>query len=417
MSSATTAIILAIGNELVFGQTHESNNAYLAARLTELGIQPISHHTVGDGRADIAATVQRAATGADVVIVTGGLGPTADDLTRHALADAMGVELVEDERSLAQLETFFASRGYTMNDANRVQALMPAGADPLANSAGTAPGIAATLRSATVYCLPGVPHEMRTMFESQVVPLLPASSAVFVQRHVHTFGLPESLVGERLADLMTDPAGPRVGTTAKTGVISVRIIADDTDPQRAAAAADRIVATVRERLGEAVFGEADDTLAAAIVRMLNQRNQTLATAESCTGGQIGHMITAVSGASEVYVGGGVAYANQIKQDLLSVPEATLIEHGAVSEPVAAAMAEGARERFGSDWAVSTTGIAGPTGGTEEKPVGLVYIAAAGPDETVVQKINFPGTREVVRLRASLAAMNLLRTMLLGCKEA
>jgi nicotinamide-nucleotide amidase len=417
MTTATTAIVLAIGNELVFGQTHESNNAFLSARLTERGIQPLSHLTVGDGQEEIAHAIEQAARRADIVIVSGGLGPTADDLTRDALADAMGVELVENEQCIAELEAFLSSRGYSLTTPNRVQSLMPVGAEPLANSAGTAPGMVATLGSATVFCMPGVPHEMRTMFESQVAPRLPSGSATFVQRHLHTFGLPESLLGEQLADLMTDPNGPRVGTTAKTGVISIRIIADDNDPQRAADAADRVVATVRERLGEAVFGEGDDTLAATVVRMLTQRGETLATAESCTGGQIGHMITAVSGASEVYVGGGVAYANRIKQELLSVPEALLVEHGAVSEPVAAAMAEGARERFGSDWAVSTTGVAGPTGGTEEKPVGLVYIAAAGAEGSVVRKINFPGTREVVRLRASLAALNLVRTMLLPFREA
>jgi len=417
MGTERTAILVAIGNELVFGQTHESNNAYLAAQLTGRGIRPIAHYTAGDGREEITALIHQAADQADIVLVTGGLGPTADDVTRQAVADAMGVELIEDPRSLEQLEAFFASRGYTMSDANRVQALMPAGSDPLPNSAGTAPGIRAELGSATVYCMPGVPYEMRTMFEMQVAPLLPSGSAAFAQRSVHSFGLPESQVGQLLADLMNDADGPRVGTTAKTGVISVRIIAADSDPKRAAAAADRIVATVRERLGEAVFGEGEDTLAAVVIGLLKAKDQTLATAESCTGGQIGQMITAVSGASDVYLGGGVAYANRVKQDLLSVPEGLLVEHGAVSEPVAAAMAEGARERFGSDWAVSTTGVAGPTGGTDEKPVGLVYVAAAGPDGTEVRKLNYPGSRDVVRLRACLAAMNLLRTGLLSAGGA
>jgi len=408
-----TAIILSIGDELILGQCEERNAAFLANRLQAIGIRPVEHRTLGDDRDVIARAIGNGASAADVVIVTGGLGPTADDVTRHALADALGQDLQLDETSLAELEAFFRERGRPLLASNRIQAMIPRGTRAIPNSVGTAPGIVAGLADATVFCLPGVPHEMRVMFDTDVLPALADGEATLALRTIHTFGLPESEVGRILTDLMTATGPVRVGTTAKMGVISVRIVAHTDSSSDSRIAANAAAQTVRDRLGPAVFGEDEDTLPSVAIGLLRQAGQTLATAESCTGGMMGQMITSVSGASDVYLGGVVAYANPVKERLLDVPADLLAEHGAVSEPIAAAMAEGARQRFGADWALSATGIAGPTGGTADKPVGLVYMGVAGPADTNVHQHQVLGPREVVRVRSVLVALNALRLALLG----
>jgi nicotinamide-nucleotide amidase len=407
------AIILSVGEELTSGQAVDTNSAYLAARLARRGIRTVEHATVPDDRAAIAGGIRRSAAGAEVVLVTGGLGPTEDDLTRQALADVLGTELVLDEKCLAELEEFFRARGRRMVASNRIQAMVPRGAEALPNRMGTAPGLAAHVGGAAVYVMPGVPSEMEVMFQEVILPRLPAGEGAIALRTVRCFGTGESDVGMKIADLMRRDANPLVGTTVAAGMISVRVQAHAASEAQAVALADRTALEVRRRLGELVVGQDDETMASALGAFLRERRQTLATAESCTGGWIGALITAVPGASDYYRGGVAAYSNDVKRELLSVPQDLLAAHGAVSEPVARAMAEGCRRRFGTDWAISVTGIAGPTGGSAQKPVGLVYIGLAGPDGTEVQRSVFPGTREVVRLRASLAAMNMLRLRLTG----
>lgn len=405
------AVLLAIGNELTSGQTVDTNSAHLARRLVALGIRTLRHATVGDDRPAIAAAITEAAREADLVLVSGGLGPTADDLTRDGLADAMGSELVLDEVSLRHLEAFFERRGRTMVPTNRVQAMFPAGARPIENVCGTAPGIAARLGDADVYVMPGVPHEMEAMFDGQIAPLLPHQGAAIAERVVRAFGAGESDMAARLRDLMARDANPTVGTTVAAGLISVRISARAADADQAARLADAAADEVARRLGEWVIGRGDATMASAVGERLRRAGQTLATAESCTGGLVGRMITDVPGASDYFLGGVVSYANEVKQSALGVPADLLAEHGAVSEPVARAMAEGCRRTIGADWAVALTGIAGPTGGTDEKPVGLVYIALAGPSGTTVHRHVFPYARQIVRRRAAAAALNHLRLAL------
>ena len=409
------AVVIAVGDELVTGQTVDTNSAHLAMELSRLGVSAVEHRTVGDCGRDIRAAIERAAGAADVVVVSGGLGPTADDVTRQALADAMGAELVLHEPSLRRIEEFFRARGRVMQPTNRIQAMVPAGAEPLENSLGTAPGIAARVGKALVFVVPGVPSEMRRMFENQVSPRLPRGEGTTVYRVIHSFGRGESDVASLIADLMERGREPAVGTTVAAGMVSVRIVSRGADRNVAAGRAGEVAAEVRRRLGDLVVGEdgdAKDAMAAAVGDLLRRRRQTLATAESCTGGLVGELVTAIPGSSDYYVGGVVAYANRIKHRMLGVPDLAISRHGAVSEPVAAAMAEGCRKAFGADWAVSTTGIAGPAGGSEEKPVGLVYIGLAGHRGVHVNRDVFPGTREIVRLRASLTALNLLRLALL-----
>jgi len=404
------AVIVSVGDELIGGATIDTNSAYLSRRLAERGIPVLRHVTVGDDAGAIAAAVAEAAGRAEIVIVTGGLGPTRDDLTRQGLAMAMDAKLREDARSAERIAGFFAARGRPMKPSNRTQALIPAGAEAIDNDWGTAPGIAARVGEAEVFVLPGPPYEMTKMFEHRIASRLPASGSI-VRRRIHTFGAGESDVGELLADLMARDSNPQIGTTASAGVISVWITAAAPTVRAASALAEKAAGEVRRRLGKLVFGAEEDTLAAVASKALLAGGQTLALAESCTGGMIAEMVTSVPGSSRCFLGGVVCYANQAKTDLADVPAALIASEGAVSAPVAEAMAAGARQRFGADWGVGVTGIAGPGGGSAEKPVGLVFIGVAGPTGPAVHRHVFPGSREVIRRRAALAALNHLRLAL------
>lgn len=405
------AVILSCGDELINGAIVDTNSAYLSRRLRDFGFAVVRHVTVGDDQARLAAVIAVASQEAELVILTGGLGPTLDDLSRHGLAAAMGnVPLHEDARSIARIQGFFDKIGRAMTPSNRTQALMPEGAEALDNECGTAPGIAARVGQAQVFILPGPPHEMLDMFEKKVAPRLPVHGAI-AYRTLHCFGLGESALGEKIADLMSRDRLPLVGTTASGGIISVRITANGPDHAAASAAAEDIARQVRERLGELVFGQEGQSLAAVVGAGLRSAGQTLAVAESCTGGMVGQYVTAVAGSSDYFLGGVLAYANRIKTQLLGVPADVLAAHGAVSEPVAAAMAEGAIRLSGATWGLSVTGIAGPGGGSVEKPVGLVFIALSGPAGTKVFRQTFPGDRDTVRLRSTLTALNHLRLAL------
>ncbi|MFA6133109.1 MAG: competence/damage-inducible protein A [Phycisphaerae bacterium] len=405
------AVILSIGDELISGKTVDTNSAYLARQLGSMGIETLAHWTLGDDQAAIAAALTAAAAVGDVVIVSGGLGPTADDLTRQGLAEAMGTGLVLDEQRLAEIEDFFRRRGREMIAANRIQAMIPAGAQAIPNKVGTAPGIAATVGGKSVYVMPGVPYEMEWMFSNAIAPLLPRQAGVILYRIVHTFGQGESDIGTAIADLMKRDRNPTVGTTVAGGLVSVRIISRGEDERQARSLASETIAAVRLRLGKLVVGVEEQTMASVVGDLLRARGASLSVAESCTGGMIGQLVTATPGASDYYLGGLVAYANQVKIRQLGVPEDLIGRHGAVSEPVAEAMANGCRAMFQSTYALSITGIAGPAGGSEDKPVGLVYIGLAGPAGTVVFRHVLPGIRDIVRLRASLTALNHLRLCL------
>ncbi|MCL2701788.1 MAG: competence/damage-inducible protein A [Phycisphaerae bacterium] len=406
------AIIISIGDELANGQTVDTNSAYLSRELAARGIPAVMHITVGDDQAAIARVLTDAARQVPLVIVTGGLGPTADDLTRQGLAQAMGnVALRLDEPSLAAIAERFRRMNRVMVDANRVQALVPVGADALPNEAGTAPGLHARLGGADVYVMPGVPGEMRWMFHHVIAPRLGVCEGVRLHRILHTFGEGESNIGVLIEDLMRRGNNPTVGTTVAAGLVSVRVVTCSDTLEHARDESECVMCELRRRLGDLVVGEDDQTLATVVGRLLRDAGQTLATAESCTGGLMGELITSVSGSSAYYLGGVVSYANAVKESLLGVETATLIEHGAVSEATARAMADGVRRRLGSDWGVSITGIAGPGGGTATKPVGLVWLAVSGPNGVGAWKLNTHGPRDLIRLRAALAAMNYLRLAL------
>lgn len=412
------AIIISIGDELTLGQTVDTNAAWLSARLIERGILTRWHLTVPDDRAAIAQAVCQAAAEADWVIVTGGLGPTADDLTRQALADALGTALEINPGALERIEQFFKARGRMMTPSNRVQALCPAGAECLDNLCGTAPGLRLRIGRAVIVSMPGVPVEMKAMFEQHVLPVLAAQTGrVILTAQLHTFGLGESQVGERLGELMSRKRNPKVGTTVAAGVVSVRIRSEFPAAGAAQAALDATLAEIRQRLGDLIYGEGPTTLPEVVGRLLTEQHSTLATAESCTAGLVGKLLTDMAGASAYYRGGWIVYANELKTGSLGVPAEMIVREGAVSEPVVRRMAEEALSRSGADYALALTGIAGPDGGSPEKPVGTVWIALArrraGGIDVRAERFIFPGIRELVRERAAKTALNLLRLQLIA----
>jgi nicotinamide-nucleotide amidase len=411
------AWIISIGTELTLGQSVDTNAVWLARRLAEIGHRCDRHITAPDDLEPLVDTLRQAAAQADAVVVSGGLGPTDDDLTRVALARVAGVELAPNARSLAQIRAFFERRGRAMPERNAVQALLPRGAQAIENTCGSAPGVLLRLERALVFALPGVPFEMKRMFERDVAPRLSADSHgdVLLSRRLNCIGKGESDIGELLGDLMRRGANPEVGTTAELGTIGVRINAAGETRAIAEARLEKTEAEARRRLGALVFGRDEETLADAVGALLHACGTTLATAESCTGGLIGKLLTDTPGSSAYFKGAVVAYANEAKVELLGVDPAALRQHGAVSPEVAEQMACGARRRLGADFALSATGIAGPGGGTAAKPVGLVYIGLADGAGVQARELRYgaDAPREAIRLRAANTALNLLRLRLLG----
>ena len=410
------AQVISIGTELTTGQTIDTNAAWLAQQLATLGIKCARHVTLADDRAAIADAIKTAAAQADLLLITGGLGPTPDDLTRLALADALGTELKLHQESLDQITAFFRGRKRTMAEANRIQAMIPETAEPIENTCGTAPGIRARLGDADIYVMPGVPREMQIMFDRDIRATLPVPSgpAVILRHTLRTFSIPEAELGEKIADLMVPGRNPSVGTSAADWVISININAHASSPEEARQLIESTVTEIRSRLGRVVFGGQDDTLAHAVARLLIDQRKSIATAESCTGGLIAKRLTDVPGSSAYLVQGCVAYANEAKHRLLEIPTDLIDTHGAVSPEVAEAMAANCRRLAGTDYALAATGIAGPTGGTPAKPVGLVYIALATPDKTTVKELHCGETlpRHAIRDRTAKAALNLLRLQLI-----
>lgn len=419
------AIVLSVGDELVLGQTVDTNSAWISQQLSGAGIDIHSHATVGDARADIEAAIRDALPRADVIIVSGGIGPTEDDVTRQALAAVMNAPLIVDEGWLAHLRAWFERLGRTMPETNRVQALIPRGATMIWNHLGTAAGVAARVKDKPVFLVPGVPKEMKGMFTRDVLPALVeagGAGAAIIQRILHTFGVGESAIAERLGDLMNRGRNPSVGTTVANGVVSVRVNSRFNTTDEATTRSDGTCAEIRAALGDLIYGEEETTLPQVVARLLqsdpqaHQHAPSVATIESCTGGLLAGMLTQVPGSSAYFRQGWVTYSNESKINELGDPAVMqqLIEsHGAVSEQVAAKMALGGATVSGAHYALSITGIAGPDGGTDEKPVGTVCVSLCAGSQCTTRTFRFPGDRETVRDRSAKTALTMLRFHLMG----
>jgi nicotinamide-nucleotide amidase len=408
------AEIIATGTELLTGSV-ETNSVFLSEELMLVGIETAFKTVVGDNEKDMEEALKRAMARVDAVIITGGLGPTEDDVTRKVIAKIMKKRLILNEDARKSIHAKLAGRDKDVIIANERQALVPAGARLLLNPAGIAPGFYIDEEGPFLAVLPGVPKEMRAMYREGLKPALEQrfSSKSFLKRRVlRTCGLSESAVNQSLQDVLRR-SEPMVGLSARAAGVDVRIIARATSGEQAQALVERTEANIREKLGDAIYGVDGVELEEVVGALLKQRRLKLAVAESCTGGLIGARITNIAGSSEYFERAAVVYSNHAKHEMLGVPVDLIERRGAVSSEVAAAMAQGIRQTAHTDLGLAVTGIAGPGGGTDKKPIGLVYIGLASPQGTKTAEYRIIGDREQVRMRASQMALDTVRRYLIG----
>ncbi len=407
------AEIIAVGSELLTSNRQETNSLYLTQKLNALGIEVRFKTIVGDN-AEHLAQVFRAALGRSrLIFLTGGLGPTEDDLNRQVVAEVLGRPLHEVPEIRRRIEERFARFGRTMSENNARQALVPEGAEWLENKLGTAPGLWISHQGVAVVLLPGPPKELEAMFEATCAPRLAslASGECLRSRVYKTVGLAESEVDQRIAPLYKNYQNPRTTILATPGVIEIHLQARATNDVEANELLDQLGDRIEAALGEYVFSSGGESLEEVVGMYLVMRQKTVAVAESCTGGLLSERLTRVPGSSNYFLGGMVCYSNELKTALAGVPADLIAEHGAVSLAVAQAMAEGVRKRTGASLGIGITGVAGPGGGTPEKPVGLVFIALADENGTQIREFRFPGDRERVRHWATQMALEAVRRRL------
>lgn len=404
------AEIIAIGSEMLTPFRLDTNSLWLTERLNSMGVEVKLKTVVGDDEARLEETVRDAMKRSEIVIATGGLGPTEDDITRKIFARVLKRQLILEDAILEKLRARFARRNMTMPEINARQALVIHGAQVLENNNGTAPGMLITEGKCTVALLPGPPREMKPIFDASVAPVLKqrAGDMLIMRRTLSIFGLGESAVDELAAPIYTKYQNPSTTILFKDGQIELHLTAQARNENETVKLIDDLAGRLDEVLGEYIFSRNNETLEAVVGQSLKMRGYTLATAESCTGGLLAGRITDVPGSSEYFREGVVSYSNEAKIDLLGVPKKLIATHGAVSEQVAGAMAAGIRKRAGSTFGVGVTGVAGPGGGSPEKPVGLVYIALADDSQNTTRKFIFPGDRQFIRTLSVNAALDMVR---------
>ncbi len=414
MLETLTAEIIAIGSELLAPDRSDTNSLWLTEKLNSIGIEVKLKTIVGDDDARLEEAIRDAIRRSKVVITTGGLGPTEDDITRKVAARALGRRLLLDEKILADLRSRFLSFGQVMPERNSRQAMVIDKAEVLPNPNGSAPGMFIEHEGVAIVLLPGPPREMRPMFENHVQPKLAGrgGSLKVVRRMLRVAGFGESAVDEKIAPIYTKFENPQTTILFNQSEIEIHLTARGRTEAEAETLLDYVSGQLEERLGNAVFSFAGEKMEEVVGLKLTVGGYTLSVAESCTGGLIAQRITDVPGSSKYFIEGVIAYSNDAKTRALGVEPVLLLEHGAVSAPVAEAMAEGIRKRARTDFGLSVTGIAGPGGGSEEKPVGLVYIALADDAHTEHRRLMIPGDRQLIRWRASQAALDLLRRRLI-----
>ncbi|MDD2421344.1 MAG: competence/damage-inducible protein A [Heliobacteriaceae bacterium] len=411
------AELVSTGTELLLGQTLNTNAQFLAERLAGLGIYCYYQTTVGDNPDRVRQVVEKALTRTDLVITTGGLGPTMDDLTKEVVADLLGIPLVLHPDLLAGIEAFFSQRGRQMPENNKKQAMLPVGAIPVPNKFGTAPGLIVEKGNKTVVMLPGPPFEMRPMFDESVISYLAArrqqSPGVLCSRVLKVIGPGESVIENRLQDLITGQTNPTLALLARDEELHIRLTARAAAVEVAAEIIQAYETEIRQRLYPYVYGVDNETMGSVVGQLLLRNGWQLAVAESCTGGLIGDLLTNVPGASAYFSLGVTTYSNQAKMGILGIDQGLLRDYGAVSPQTAAAMARAVRQLAGAEIGLSVTGIAGPDGGTREKPVGLAYLSYADGSGEVVKEIRQFGDRVTIKLKTAYAALNWLRLRLAG----
>jgi len=403
-----SAEILCVGTEILIGDIVNTNAAYISSRLAEMGINQYHQEVVGDNPDRLRFYLKNALDRADCVIMSGGLGPTYDDLTKETVADLMGRSLYLHERSLERLESYFKGRQIKMTDNNRKQAMIPEGSVVFDNDCGTAPGMAVEdeEKGKIVILLPGPPRELHPMLDNSVIPYLSQfTESVFVSKNINIFGMGESTVASIVDDIMQTSTNPTVAPYAKDSEVRLRITAKGSDKDACASLCDEMIERIRQtEVGRCIYG-VDTSLEEALVARLKEKGLKLALAESCTGGMVAKTVTDVSGSSAVFDGGVVSYANEVKKSLLGVSADTLDCFGAVSEQTASEMAEGVKKLMNADIGIALTGIAGPGGGSEEKPVGLVYLGVSGKNGTFTKELRIRNNgRDYVRVSATKQAL-------------
>jgi nicotinamide-nucleotide amidase len=411
-----SAEIVTIGTEMLLGDLVDTNTAWISQRLAALGVSMYRHTTVGDNTDRIIGALRDAASRADLVVTTGGLGPTSDDLTNACIGALTGRPMVEYPEARRHIDEKFARFGREPTPSNYKQALFPEGTELIPNPLGTAPGALVEWEGTLFATLPGVPAEMKRMFEETLEPLIrERSDGSIVSKTLHFAGIGESALAEKVQDFL-DASDPTVAPLAGQGRVRLRITTRAATEEEAHGKIQPVEKEILDRLGEYFFGEDEETLESSVGRLLAERGATVALAESCTGGLISKRLTDVAGSSAYFVEGFVTYSNASKERLLGVPQEMLAEHGAVSGPVAQAMAEGARKASGADYGLSVTGVAGPGGGTEEKPVGLVYVGVADAEGAEAEKLDLTAwarSRSSIRERSANRALDLLRLRIEG----
>lgn len=404
--------IVTTGTELLLGQIMNTNGPFLAQRLNELGFNVLYQTTVGDNRQRMAQVLAQAVSRADIVITSGGLGPTQGDITKEVTAQMYNRTMYLHEASLERIKGHFLCRHASMPESNIRQAMMPEGAIVIDNERGTAPGVILESAGSTIINLPGPPYELEAMFTNAVVPYLQQRyglQGTIISRVLHTYGIGESLLEEKISDFILNQSNPTLALLVRRGgEIIVRLTAKADREDQAKVMLDDLEEKIRQRIGEFVFGVDGETLAAATGKALQQKQWTIALAESCTGGLATSLLTDVAGSSGYVMGSIVSYDNRVKMSGVGVPEATLAAHGAVSVETALAMASGIRKAIGTDIGVGITGIAGPGGAVPGKPVGLVFMAIDGPEGCKSYQFNFSGERSYIKNRAAHTALNLIR---------
>lgn len=407
--------LISVGTELLLGNIVNTNTQFLAEKCALLGLSMYHQVTVGDNRERLTQVIRTALDRSDIVILTGGLGPTEDDLTKEVCAEVMGFSLAEDPHTRQMIESYFKNNIYKeIPDNNWKQAIVPQGAIVLDNNNGTAPGLILEKDNKTAILLPGPPNELIPLFNEQVYPYLEKlRPEVIRSQMVKVCGIGESQVEDKLLDLIDSQTNPTIATYAKTGEVHLRITASAATTEEADSMIKPVVKEIKKRLGDAVYStKENESLEMAVVRLLKKNGLTVTTAESCTGGMLAARLVNVPGVSDVYREGYITYSNKAKRRLLDVNKSTLKKYGAVSEQTAREMAIGGVFANGADVCVATTGIAGPDGGTEEKPVGLVYISCYLKDKVTVERFQFKGNREKIREQTVVKALDLLRRSIL-----